>query len=200
MKCYASDLVKKALAEVGYKEKQTNENLNDKTANAGSNNFNKYANYIDTKYPNFYNGKKNGYAWCDVFVDCMFIWTFGYEEALRLLCQGEKSTGASCTSSYNYFKWADRISDEPSIGAQVFFTKDGKTSYHTGIVVALNNFEICVVEGNSADGVRKVIYSRNSKLILGYGVPNYDPEESKGVVEIKVSRKQSHLIKIELVD
>lgn len=64
-----NELIKIALAEVGYVEKASNKDLEDKTANAGSKNFNKYANDIDTNYPDFYNGKKNGYDWCDVFVD-----------------------------------------------------------------------------------------------------------------------------------
>ena len=58
--CYVSKIIELALSEVGYKEKATNSKLDDKTANAGHANFNKYANFIDTNYPNFYNGKKNG--------------------------------------------------------------------------------------------------------------------------------------------
>ena len=68
-KYYASDLIKVAEKEVGYLEKASNKNLSNKTANAGSGNYTKYADYFDKEYPTFYNGKKNGYAWCDVFVD-----------------------------------------------------------------------------------------------------------------------------------
>ena len=39
----ASDVVKIALAEVGYKEKASNSQLDNPTANAGSNNYTKYA-------------------------------------------------------------------------------------------------------------------------------------------------------------
>ena len=56
-----------AILEVGYVEKATNSNLDDKTANSGSGNYTKYARDLDEI--NFYNSKKNGYAWCDVFVD-----------------------------------------------------------------------------------------------------------------------------------
>lgn len=49
-------LIEIAKAEIGYLEKASNYNLDDKTANAGSNNWNKYARDIDTKWPNFYNG------------------------------------------------------------------------------------------------------------------------------------------------
>ena len=55
-----------ALAEVGYLEKKTPDlrYLYDKTANAGYNNYTKYAYELDN-IPGFYNGKKNGYPYCD---------------------------------------------------------------------------------------------------------------------------------------
>ena len=43
MKATASRLIEVAKREVGYIEKKTNSNLYDKTANAGANNFTKYA-------------------------------------------------------------------------------------------------------------------------------------------------------------
>ena len=58
-KAYASELIKTALAEVGYHEKKTNSQLESKTANSGGNNYTKYANYIDKNCPSFYNAKKN---------------------------------------------------------------------------------------------------------------------------------------------
>ena len=62
-----SDIVTIALAEVGYWEKASNASLDDKTANAGAANWTKYAR--DLAAAGYYNGNKNGYAWCDVFVD-----------------------------------------------------------------------------------------------------------------------------------
>lgn len=55
-------LLQTAINEIGYLEKASNSQLDDKTANAGPNNWTKYARDLDlTK---IYNGKKNGYAWC----------------------------------------------------------------------------------------------------------------------------------------
>lgn len=65
-----SDVVNIALAEVGYREKASNAYLDDKTANAGAANWTKYAR--DLAAAGYYNGNKNGYAWCDVFVDWCF--------------------------------------------------------------------------------------------------------------------------------
>lgn len=84
---YASALIKTAIAEIGYKEKRTNAQLDDKTANAGAGNYTKYARDFDQKWPNWYNGPKNGFDWCDMFYDWCMVTTFGYQEALRLTCQ-----------------------------------------------------------------------------------------------------------------
>ena len=62
------NLLSVARLEIGYLEKATNAYLDDKTANHGSGNWTKYAQEIDTQYPGWFNGKKNGYAWCGVFV------------------------------------------------------------------------------------------------------------------------------------
>ena len=69
MACTASKVLAVAAAEIGYKEKASNAQLDDKAANAGSANYTKYARDFDQKYPKWYNGKKNGFAWCDMFVD-----------------------------------------------------------------------------------------------------------------------------------
>ena len=76
-----------AKAEVGYLEKRNNSNLDSKTANAGTANYTKYARDLDAI--GFYNGRKNGYAWCDVFVDWCFVQAYGAENAKKLLCQPE---------------------------------------------------------------------------------------------------------------
>ena len=62
--------------EIGYIEKATNSQLEDKTANPGSNNWNKFAAFLDSLGV-VYNGAKNGYAWCDCFADYCYIYTLG---------------------------------------------------------------------------------------------------------------------------
>ena len=176
MKCYASEVIKVARAEIGYKEKATNSQLYDKTANVGYNNYTKYANDIDTEYIDFYNGKKNGYDWCDVFVDWCFITAFGRENAQRLLCQPNKSCGAGCGFSFEYYKDKGQTGDKPKLGAQIFF---GDLD-HTGIVVDYDNDFVWTVEGNTGvdtNEVKEKRYNRNSSWIYGYGYPAFDKEE-----------------------
>lgn len=182
---YASELIKVAEAEVGYLEKETNKNLDSKKANAGDENYTKYARDFDTKYPNFYNTKKNGYAWCDVFVDWCFCKAFGVNEALKLLGQPLKSYGAGCTWSARYFEKIGCFSRKPQVGAQIFFKDSKGEPCHTGIVYKLDANYVYTIEGNtsSASGVvanggavAKKKYALNYSRIYGYGLPKYDKE------------------------
>lgn len=66
----AERVIATARAEIGYIEKETNSQLDDKTANPGDSNWNKYARDLDA-LGIVYNGRKNGYAWCDIFTDWM---------------------------------------------------------------------------------------------------------------------------------
>lgn len=176
-------LIATAKAEEGYLEKATNAQLDSKTANAGSNNWTKYARDLDN-IGNIYNGKKNGYAWCDVFVDWCFIKTFGVNLAMKLLCQPYGGAGAGCTYSVQYYKQKDQFhKSNPQAGDQIFFTNDGgKTSYHTGLVIAVGNGKVYTIEGNtsSAPGVvpnggcvRTKSYNLTATYICGYGRPDW---------------------------
>ena len=174
-------LVACAKSQVGYLEKKTNAYLDDKTANAGSNNWNKYARDIDNKYPKFYNGKKNGYSWCDIFVDWCFIECFGYEKALKMLYQPTKSTGAGCSYSAGFYRAHNAFYRQPQVGDQVFFGDYGNEG-HTGIVVAVSGNIITTVEGNTSggygvesngDGVYIKRYNISTQYIPGFGRPNW---------------------------
>lgn len=134
-KCYASAVVAVAIGELGYVEKASNSQLDNKTANPGSANWTKYARDFDEKYPKWYNGKKNGYEWCDMFVDWCFVTAFGYENALRLLCQPERSCGAGCTWSAKYYKQKGQFhTSNPKMGDQIFFGTSIDNCTHTGLV------------------------------------------------------------------
>ena len=169
-----------ALNEVGYIEKASNSNLDNKTANTGSGNYTKYARDLDSM--NFYNSPKNGYSWCDVFVDWCFVKAYGKQRALELLCQPEKSTGAGCGFSMNFYKSKGQFYETPEPGDQIFFT-DGTSIYHTGLVYNVDSEKVYTVEGNTSDvnyvdgnggKVCKKSYSLNYSDIKGYGRPKYD--------------------------
>ena len=157
------------MAEVGYIEKATNAYLDLATANAGTNNWTKYAR--DLWKAGYYNGNKNGYDWCDVFVDWVFFKAFGKTEGQLLECQ-TGDLGAACPYSAGYYKARGRYDRVPRMGDQVFFQKGGKL-VHTGIVVEVTGTILVVVEGNSSNMVKKNTYSRTSAYIAGYGHPRY---------------------------
>ena len=172
--CDAAKVLAVAAAEIGYKEKKSNSQLDDKTANAGSGNYTRYARDFDQKYPKWYNGKKNGYAWCDMFVDWCFLTAYGYENALRLLCQPEKSAGAGCTYSLRYYKNKGQFhTNGPKPGDQIFFGTSLDNSTHTGIVEKVTAQKVFTIEGNTSDQVARRNYALTNSRILGYGRPAY---------------------------
>ena len=173
-----------ALSEVGYLEKETNSNLDSKTANAGDENYTKYARDL-AKYP-FYNGRKYGVAWCDVFVDWCFVQAYGKDAALALTCQPTKpanNAGAGCRYSRDYYKSKGRLFDSPQPGDQVFFYSSDKSQIqHTGLVYAVDSKKVYTVEGNTSGasgvisnggGVCKKSYSLSYARLAGFGRPDY---------------------------
>lgn len=173
-----------ALGEVGYLEKETREQLDSRTENAGDENFTKYARDLDAL--DFYRGDKNGLAWCDVFVDWCFVRAFGEKKALRMTFQpgwGLLNRGAGCRHSRRYYRLHGRLFDEPKVGDQVFFYgQDGETVCHTGLVYALDDSFLYTVEGNTNPGtgveanggaVCQKKYLRRDKRLAGFGRPDY---------------------------
>ena len=138
-----------ALDEVGYLEKAANNSLDIKLSNAGKNNYTKFARDLDN-IPDFYNGRKQGAAWCDVFVDWCFVKAYGATKAREMLYQPEKSLGAGCLYSANYFKAAGRFFNSPKVGDQIFFTQGEKVT-HTGLVYAIDTLFVYTVEDHKLE-------------------------------------------------
>ena len=162
-----------ARAEIGYREKASNASLDDKTANAGGANYTKYARDLDA-IPHFYNGPKNGYAWCDVFYDWLMVQAFGPELAKEMLCQPADSAGAGCSFSALYYRQAGQFFDrDPQPGDQIFFTYQTGEVSHTGIVNAVGATNLVTIEGNSSDGVNMRTYQKSDRSIYGYGRPRW---------------------------
>lgn len=175
-------LLSTAAAEVGYLEKKTNAQPNDKTANAGSANFTKYARDLDKL--KFYNGPKNGFAWCAVFADWCFVEAFGLETALKMTGQSLGGYGAGCGESVRYYQKIGRFYRyNPQAGDQIFFA-DGKGGMaHTGLVERVSGGRVYTIEGNTGGasgvvanggGVCRKSYSLGYSRIAGYGRPNYE--------------------------
>ncbi len=168
----AQNLIRLAGNEVGYLEKKSNAQLDSKTANAGSKNFTKYAR--DLAAAGYYNGSKQGFAWCNVFVDWLFWQLCGKDkaEAQALSCQSGP-LGAACYFSMGYYKAAGRFYSQPQPGDQIFFGTPGNVR-HTGIVEDMDGERVYTIEGNTNGGVCQKSYSLTEDTILGYGRPRYE--------------------------
>lgn len=194
-------LIATAQAEIGYLEKATNSQLDDPTANAGSGNYTKYARDLDAI--GWYNGAKNGYAWCAVFVAwCMQV-AFGVETALAMTYQSLGGYGASCSFLRTYYKSAGQFRTTPQVGDQILFTSDGGSScYHTGLVYAVDDSKVYTIEGNTSSAagvdanggaVAAKSYSLTYSKIAGYGRPNYEEDTAVTYEEWKEYNAQYQL-------
>ena len=102
----------------------------DTGANAGAANWTKYAR--DLAAAGYYNGNKNGYAWCDVFVDWCFFKAYGAVEGQRIQCQSGP-LGAGCIFSAQYYQQRGRYNRDPKVGDQVFFQSGGEITRRSAI-------------------------------------------------------------------
>ena len=167
-----------AIAELGYREKETNSQLDSKTANAGDGNYTKYAR--DLAEAGYYNGNKNGFPWCDVWHDHCHYEAAGRDAKLaqEVTCQSGPY-GAGCTWSEKYYKQAGRLYySNPQPGDQVFFGK-GAEAEHTGIVEYAKDGKLHTIEGNTSNMVARRVYDLNDPYIRSYGRPKYAAEDEE---------------------
>jgi hypothetical protein len=164
-------LISTASAEIGYMEKASNKNLDDKTANAGKGNYTKYARDLVKLIGSPY---AQGAAWCDMFVDWCFVQTFGKDNAKKML----GGWSAYTPTSADLYKKAKRFYQSPAVGDQIFF-KNSERINHTGIVVNVTEAFVYTIEGNSSNKVQNRSYSLKDKSIAGYGKPNWSVVATK---------------------
>lgn len=177
----ASKVINIALAEVGYLEKKSNASLDNKTANAGSNNYTKYGRDMHNVYPSVMDAHA---AWCDAFVDWCFYKAYGVANAKGLLSGNFNDYTVASAQLYKnkgvYYK------SNPKVGDQIFFN-NGSRICHTGLVYAIDSKNVYTIEGNtsSANGVvvnggavAQKQYELTYSRIDGYGRPKYDTEDS----------------------
>ena len=131
----------------------------------------KYAQQFDYD-SRLYGFDMNGLAWCDYFVDWLFIHCFGFEIGSAMLYQYAGCAGAACANSAQYFRNNGAFFSTPEVGDQIFFYYSGAIN-HTGIVESVNGNTVVTIEGNSSDGVRRNTYNLSNSIIAGYGRPRW---------------------------
>ena len=173
-KLYVKDVLRVAAEEVGYMEKASNRDLDSKTANAGAGNWTKYARDLWGTNPHFYQGSKNGYDWCTVFVDWCIYEACGKDAVYAQAAKYYTGPyGAGCDFAANYYKAAGAWHTQPKPGDQIFLNDYN----HTGLVERVEDGRVYTIEGNSANMVRRRSYDVCDSHIDGYGRPKYDGQE-----------------------
>ena len=163
----ASDIVTKALNEVGVKESPPNSN--------------------NVKYNTMYYGRPvsgSNYPWC-----CSFVWWLLSTSGVKV------PKTASCMTMAQWFRDNGRwYTSDPQIGDLVFFhfKTNSRWTNHVGIVVGVRGNEIETVEGNTSinsdDNGGAVMKRKRSSNIVGYGRPNYEVESQIRPVLMKGSK------------
>ena len=120
--------------EEGYLEKKSNNQLDNKAANAGSANYTKYWRDIKPDY--------QGQPWCAAFISWCFMKAFGLDNAKKLLKHWPyvycPTLGKLFTRNAN-----------PKIGDVVIFYHNGMFT-HTGLVTAVIGDRFYTIEGNTS--------------------------------------------------
>ena len=173
-------LISTAEAEIGYLEKKSNKNLDDKTANAGSSNYTKYNR--DMKAWAGSAGLND--QWCQNFVDWCFVTAFGLEVAKKLIYTFTNYTPTGSNAFKKRNRYIKRGKGKPKVGDVIYFYSSAKGRIgHVGIVYKVGSSTVYTIEGNTSGasslvtnggGVRKKSYSMSSSYIDGYGSVDYD--------------------------
>ena len=179
MSSAADKLIRVAEKEIGYLEKKSNKDLDDKTKNAGSNNYTKYnrdlKEWTGVGYINA--------QWCQAFVDWCFITAFGLEDAKKLIYVWTNYTPTGSDAFKKRGRYIKRGKGTPKRGDVIYFYSSAKGRIgHVGIVIKVDGKKVYTIEGNTSGasslitnggGVKKKSYSMSSSYIDGYGSVDY---------------------------
>ena len=182
--------------ERNYTEKDSLTDLNDKTKNAGDDNYTKYSQEVDAL--GVFSTQVQGQPWCATWVTDGFINTYGVDKGLDMLCQPSKNSNAACCGdAAEYYQKAGRWYTSPQVGDQVFF-KTTKYQYaHTGIVTEVTDTEVTTIEGNTSSekgvvsnggAVTKKHYPVGYSGFKGFGRPKYEAKQEEPDFEPYVVR------------
>ena len=156
-------LISRLKNEVGYIEKASNRNLDNKTSNKGLNNYTKYARDIN----NLGLMGCQAQPWCATFQFWAEVQEFGLDTALAHFHMSKSTyVGYNVFSTKAKFP-AGKRSKTPKLGCLVVFTHS-----HIGRVIAISGNTITTIEGNTS----AQSYDRNGGMV---GQKTYNINDSK---------------------
>lgn len=182
--------------ERNYTEKDSLTDLDDKTKNAGNDNYTKYSQEVDAL--GIFFAQVQGQPWCATWVTDGFINTYGVDKGLDMLCQPSKNSNAACCGdAAEYYQKVGRWYTSPQVGDQVFFKTSQYQYAHTGIVTEVTSTEITTIEGNTSSekgvvsnggAVTKKHYPVGYSGFKGFGRPKYEAKQEEPDFEPYVVR------------
>lgn len=111
-------LIKRELEDEGYIEKNSNKDLDVKTANKGDKNYTKFSRDVNLWGLNGCQGQ----PWCCTMQFAHEGYEFGADKALEHWNMTKKTyVGYNCFATYNAFKKAGKVGTTPKLGAVVIF-------------------------------------------------------------------------------
>ena len=131
--------------------------------------------YNNIKYNTWYYGRpvsatsssSSTYAWCIAFIS----WCANNADIPTDFIPKMNSASRLCAFYKEAGLFETRKQHTPAAGDIIFFGK--KNANHAGIVIAVTDTTVTVIEGNSSDKVSKLTYSLSNSSILGYASPDY---------------------------
>lgn len=165
----------------GYLEKKSNSQLESFTANAGYNNYTYFAKVYKEKA----GVNVQGCAWCDCFVDFVFIQALGVDRAKELL--GGFSAYTPTSAGY-LKKVAKQINKDEAYkyGGAIIFFNNSERICHTGIIDSDIKLEECEDTSYSKDSFLGDVY-----FILGVGTAS---AVLKKTVTLSKTKNKNHAL------
>lgn len=162
---YCEKVLDLANRQVGYKEETSK-----------GKNWTKYSRYFDVEAWQWFNTKKQGAAWCAIFICWLFCQNeiIGPKRALKFLgCPAPKDNcAAGVPYLYKYleakgYKQVDKTKGRPG-DIIVLYSKS-----HVGIINTVSGGKYNTIEGNKSDKVGRGSYKINSSSITAVFRPDY---------------------------
>ena len=193
-----TDAIAIALSQIGYQEGASDGQYAGMTS--GSNNFTEF-NYNMGDFGVGYGG--SSYPWCACFVSfCLYQGQCHDLGKISDWCRkNEGKEGyvwreVSCQQWVNQLKRFDMFKAKggytPNAGDLIFFSTNGTSSSHIGIVLYTDNAYVYTIEGNTSSGSELDVngggvyfkkYTLRSSKIFGYGTLPYERNEDVALID-----------------
>ena len=195
-----TDVLAVALSQVGYQEGSSVSQLGGVKGTSG--NFTEY-NYNMGDFSQGYGGKN--YPWCASFVSfCLYQAGCTDQSSMDDWCRKHEGDSRYIWREVSCNRWAKQLrlckyfKDSAAFGGAytpqsadlIFFTNDGQTESHIGLVLYVQGSTVYTVEGNTSSasglesnggGVYVKSYALSDSCIRGYGVLPYKTAEHHAV-------------------